>query len=284
MKSQSKRRIQPSTIRVSGLLFLLLLGPAMALAGCIRKPDSIENRIEIVTPVPGERPEYHRPSIRRVALGHSVQGKPLAMTVFGSRPNPIFIFGGIHGDEPTSAQLARRLVGYLRTNPQIWESTSVAILHSANPDGLARGTRQNSNGVDCNRNFPTSNWQRSRRGDRYYGGPRALSEPETGAIIKAVQTLQPSSIVAIHSMGGGKFCVNYDGPAGDLARTMAKKNHYPPKASIGYATPGSFGTWAGIDRNIPTITLELPQEESISQVWPANRRAFLALFQAHVGR
>ncbi len=274
MNSHPKRRMQLSTTPTSRLIFLLLLTPAIALAGCFRTSQSLPDSIEIQ--------DYL--SVRTVNLGRSAHGQPLVAYVFGSRPNPIFIFGGIHGHEPTSAQLARRLLSFLHRNPWICQNTSVAILPSANPDGLAKGSRQNINGVDCNRNFPATNWQTSRPGQRYYGGPRPLSEPETSAIVKAVLILQPQSIISIHSMRGGNFCVNYDGPARDLAETMAGKNQYPVKASIGYPTPGSFGSWAGIDRNIPTITLELPREESISQVWPANREAFLALFQAHVGR
>ena len=45
---------------------------------------------------------------------------------------------------------------------------------------------------------------------------------------------------------------------------------YPVEASIGYPTPGSFGTYAGIERQIPTITLELdetcPVEDLIKPV------------------
>ncbi len=85
-------------------------------------------------------------------------------------------------------------------------------------------------------------------------------------------------------MPGGNFCNNYDGPAGALAEIMARKNHYPVKASIGYPTPGSFGSWAGIDQNIPTITLELPREQPISRVWLANRNAILAAVRTHIGR
>ena len=36
--------------------------------------------------------------------------------------------------------------------------------------------------------------------------------------------------------------------------------YYPVEASIGYPTPGSFGTYCGIEKNIPTITLELDEE------------------------
>ena len=32
------------------------------------------------------------------------------------------------------------------------------------------------------------------------------------------------------------------------------------KKDIGYPTPGSFGTYAGIERNIPIITIELDEK------------------------
>lgn len=279
--------LQSSIIPCSRLIFLLLLVPAIALAGCLGTPQSLpEPELVIPSGLGPLPPTLEKPnlSVRTVTLGRSVQGKPLVMTVFGSSPNPILIFGGIHGHEPTSAQLANRLVRFLRQNPRIWQNTSIAILPQANPDGLAKGTRQNINGVDCNRNFPANNWRTSRPGHRFYGGPRPLSEPETRAIVKAVQTLQPRFIVAIHSMPGGDYCNNYDGPARVLAEIMAQKNHYPVKASIGYPTPGSFGSWAGVDQKIPTITLELPREQPIGRVWLANRNAILAAAQTHIGR
>ena len=47
----------------------------------------------------------------------------------------------------------------------------------------------------------------------------------------------------------------------------------------GAPTPGSFGTWAGIARKIPTITRELPNDLSGPQCWQANRDALTALLQ-----
>lgn len=37
----------------------------------------------------------------------------------------------------------------------------------------------------------------------------------------------------------------------------------PLQESIGYPTPGSFGTWAGVEKGIPTITLELDEEVEV---------------------
>jgi protein MpaA len=53
--------------------------------------------------------------------------------------------------------------------------------------------------------------------------------------------------------------VNYDGPAETLAQKISDIIKYPVEASIGYPTPGSFGTYAGVERQIPTITLELDE-------------------------
>ena len=68
--------------------------------------------------------------------------------------------------------------------------------------------------------------------------------------------------------------INFDGPALELARRMSKINHYPVTSDIGYPTPGSFGTYAGIEHNIPTITLELPRQP-IHKIWKDNIGALL---------
>ena len=216
------------------------------------------------------------PVARRVVLGTSVEGRSIAMYLFGTGPNPTFIFGGIHGDEGVASDIARQMIDHLRANPAAWNGRSIAIIPEANPDGLARGTRQNAHGVDCNRNFPASNWARAARGARYYGGPAAGSEPETKAIMLAIQQLNPGRIIALHSISPGKHCNNYDGPGEGLAERMAAANRYPVKSNIGYPTPGSFGTWAGIDRHIATITLELPARRDAASLWPTNKAALLA--------
>ncbi|MBN2447495.1 MAG: DUF2817 domain-containing protein [Phycisphaerae bacterium] len=210
-----------------------------------------------------------------ITIGQSVQGRPLRLHVFGVAPNPILIFGAIHGDEPTSGTLAADLLHYLRANPSAYAGTSVAILPVANPDGYAKTTRVNAHGVDCNRNFPASNWKTSPRGERH-GGPSAASEPETQAIMHAVELLRPRAIISIHSISGGRECNNYDGPGEMLAQVLHQSNGYPPTPTIGYPTPGSFGTWAGIDNNYPTLTLELPANGTAEDAWQRNRAGLLS--------
>ena len=48
-----------------------------------------------------------------------------------------------------------------------------------------------------------------------------------------------------------------------LAYKIAKIIGYPVQKNIGYPTPGSFGTWAGIDNKIPVVTLELDEKVSL---------------------
>lgn len=130
-----------------------------------------------------------------------------------------------------------------------------------NPDGMQLGTRTNANGVDLNRNFPTKNWgeDTSKAGDNptdYYGGTSPASEIETQFVIDVIEEYKPELIITLHAP---YKVVNYDGPARDIAEKISEIIHYPVEESIGYPTPGSFGTYAGIERQIPTITLELDE-------------------------
>ena len=90
-----------------------------------------------------------------------------------------------------------------------------------------------------------------------------------------VEAVAPVRIITIHSIDRHRFCNNYDGPGRTLATQMAKGNGYPVRSSIGYATPGSFGTWAGRERRIATVTLELPSHHSTKRCWADNRRALI---------
>lgn len=209
-------------------------------------------------------------------IGRSVEGRTIERFDFGGGSATILIFGGIHGDEPTSPHVARQLIQTLQAGPLPPSGVRVVVVPAVNPDGLARGSRSNARGVDLNRNFPAANWKR--RGAKHGSAP--LSEPESAALAGLVEELRPCAIVSIHSITGGRECNNYDGPGEWLARTMSRLNGYPPRATIGYPTPGSFGTWAGAERGIPVLTLELPAAASGEVAWRSNREALLSLIRA----
>jgi protein MpaA len=225
--------------------------------------------------VPSARTAPIKLAEETLLLARSVEGRPIRLYVLGNGDLHVLILAGFHGNEPTGAQLADSLLTYLRQNPAACEGRRVAIAPAVNPDGLLRHERTNANGVDLNRNFPASNWSRARTG-RDSRGRVPGSEPETQAAMVAVHLTEPARILSIHSIDRGRQCNNYDGPAAALAQAMSARNGYPARPQMGYDTPGSFGTWAGVDRRIPTITLELPRDASGDQCWAANRDALLA--------
>ena len=211
-------------------------------------------------------------------LGKSVLGLPIVGHFFGVTGPKTLIFAAIHGDEPNTAFVANQLVEHLNKNPTAYQNRRVVVVPVANPDGLARGTRINAREIDLNRNFPAKNFSVGKK-DRYFGGEQPASEPESQLLIELVESWQPDRIITLHAIPRGKHGNNFDGPAEDLAKTMSRHNEYSVLKSIGYPTPGSFGSWAGIDRQIPTITLELPSDASGPNAWQENREALLSAIQ-----
>lgn len=226
-------------------------------------------------------PNAPAPSGKRVVqvqiIGHSVQGRPIEMHTFGNGPKPVLVMAAIHGDETTSVNIARGLLDELRIKPT---AAPVVIIPVANPDGLAAGTRTNVNKIDLNRNFPSKNFNQRAPGRTFRGGATPGSEPETRALIAVIDRLKPRLIITVHSIGDGRQCNNYDGPAKHIADLMTRYNGYPSIPNIGYPTPGSLGNWGGNDRQIPMITLELPRSLPAERVWPDNRSAVLAAIAA----
>jgi len=200
----------------------------------------------------------------------------LRLVEFGRLRRPTLILGGFHGDEPKSVHVVRLLLDELAEYAVGQVGTSVVVVPVVNPDGYERRNRRNNRGVDLNRNFPTDDWQPGRRRSRYYGGQRAASEPETRTLIRLIDRIRPRQIITVHSISDHRFCNNFDGPGARLARLLARRNGYPVTGSIGYPTPGSFGTWAGVERQIPIVTLELPSHHSPKRCWDDNRAALLA--------
>ena len=175
---------------------------------------------------------------------------------------PTLIFAGIHGDEPSSAWALAHLLyrhRYRQPNLDLPESpgpisSDVWILPAANPDGLWLGHKNNARDVDLNRNLPASNFEVAHAPD-YFPGPRGGSEPETAALVDFISTRNIRRVVSVHAPFA---CVNYDGPAQTWADKLSAVSGWPTQASIGYPTPGSFGSWFGRDLGRPVITLELP--------------------------
>jgi protein MpaA len=189
--------------------------------------------------------------------------RPLMFTTFGGDTQQTVLFlGGVHGDETPSVYLSFRLAQLLQKNPELVRK-KIVIAPLVNPDGFfSRPQRRtNGRGVDVNRNFPTRDWKQNKKGN-FYSGPHANSESETKFQIALINRFKPTHIISIHSPLG---CYDYDGPSSDLdalvvwMKRVSKENNLPFRRY--YVFPGSLGNYAGMQRKIHTLTLELPSSD-----------------------
>lgn len=178
------------------------------------------------------------------------------MELLGNHSASVLVIGCFHGDEPQGKCLIDR---YLERHIK---TTKILFIPCLNKYGYNHNKRTNENGVDLNRNFPTKNWEKSAK-DEFYGGEFPASEAGTKFVIEVVEKIKPKLILTLHAPFK---VVNYDGDAQKISEKISGIIGYPVKPSIGYPTPGSFGTWAGVERNIPTITLELDENVSVESL------------------
>ena len=200
---------------------------------------------------------------------HSVMGRRIRVFVYGNEGPTTLVIGGIHGDEPSGVALAEELIKRLQSSSIKNLAGRIVVIPKANPDGFVAGTRVNARGIDLNRNFPTRDFKQGYFTRNCYPGAKAGSEPETRLIILMAEVFKPQLILAFHAELG---CVNYDGPGVQIAKAISSENGLPVRKDLGYPTPGSLGTYFGVERNIPVITLELLNKDD---QWKRHGKALL---------
>ena len=181
-----------------------------------------------------------------------------------SQAKTILIIGVFHGEERQGEYIISR---YLNEHEFSALKNHLVFIPCLNPWGKERGIRVNQNGVDLNRNYPTRNWIKTEKNENY-SGDNPASEETTKQMIELLEEMKPDIILTLHAP---LKCVNYDGPAKEQAEKISKICGLPVIANLGYPTPGSFGTYCGVERHIPTITLELDDEESNEKCYERTR-------------
>ena len=242
--------------QLSSILFLLLCLSAQTDAQSTPATATTTRQTQTASiNQPSNAKPYIAPTY--LTFGKSVKGRDITAMIYGAGKKRVLVFGGIHGDEQNTTVVARSLAVHLNAET-LPPNLTVIIVPDTNPDGLLAATRVNANGVDINRNFPSKTWNAEYTEQRRFPGVKPSSEPETRAVLDLLERYPPQLVVTLHAAMG---CVNWDGPYGAFAALiLAAKNGYPLCATLGYDTPGSLGLLTGIDKQIPSVTIELKAE------------------------
>jgi Zinc carboxypeptidase len=126
--------------------------------------------------------------IRRDALTDPDKAQRALARADGQVKVPLFIQGGIHGDEYEGVDANMRTIETLATTPygadpvvdEILDNSVVLFNVIQNPDGRIAGTRANGNGFDLNRDFLTQ------------------SQSETRASVSVMQEWIPPETIDLH--------------------------------------------------------------------------------------
>ena len=198
---------------------------------------------------------------------------PAAKAGKHGEPVRVLLLGGIHGDELTAAAIVFEWMQWLQTPAA--QSFHWRVAPVVNPDGLLapKPQRVNANGVDLNRNFPTPGWEQDAKrywmkttgGDpRRFPGPSPLSEPESRWLNAEMERFKPHVIISVHAPFG---VLDFDGPA-----TPPRQFGRLYYSRVG-VYPGSLGNYGGMHKNVPVITIELPNaramppKDEVQRIW-----------------
>lgn len=137
-------------------------------------------------------------SMAQTTIATSLRGRPIRSIHLGPADAPVrlVVLGQMHGDEPAG----RRIVELL-TRRSLPEGVQLWLVSTMNPDGAARHSRTNAEGVDLNRNFP-SRWQRTKIRSLYFSGYWAASEPETKGMMRFLTSVRPTAVISFHQAYG----------------------------------------------------------------------------------
>jgi len=217
----------------------------------------------------------------------SENGNPLIYWDFVSdamdedqKKNITVVLGGVHPDELTPVHLAFQFAEALQKNPELYANSHVIVAPLVNPDSFFTNPpkRTNANGVDLNRNFPTATWNKyayqvwlksKQKDKRKFPGYFANSEQGTRFQADLLEKFHPDKVISIHAplafldldyeipqlLSIGKL-TDQQKKARNLAELLSRSAGNYKIKDIGIY-PGSLGNYAGNERIIPTITLEM---------------------------
>lgn len=202
----------------------------------------------------------------------STARRPLQIAQAGSPgATRVFVMGSLSGLETESVLLNDAILKQISQGAL--PKSSLFLLRTPNPDGISEHTRSNANGVDLNRNFPSSRFTAV---PTQQTGPHPASEVETQHVMRLLREFQPTRLIHIRSSIGQRPLVLMSENA---ARTFAGAK-LPRNADIAVYTgdfkAGSVEEFGAIRMGIETITILLPLD-GFESFTPQDLMAFIDL-------
>lgn len=245
------------------------INPSGSLPSCTNITIQINSKIQNKYEVDGDSDWKHsfRTLCERTSvIGNSSQGRHIMAHWFGTGPSIVLFVGGIHGNEKSSVLTMESWLDELeRHADRIPAGRTIVVITNANPDGYSVNSRFNAQGVDLNRNFPSTNWSSTVSGPGYTnlangGGTSPLSAPEASALASFSQQYRPRLVLSFHAVAS-LVSPNYAGDSEALGHLYASKTSYSfangsqTDAALGYTTTGDYEFWLR-DIGIPNLLIE----------------------------
>ena len=117
-------------------------------------------------------------------VGESVLGKPIYKYQIGTGNTRILIWSQMHGNESTTTKALFDFINVLNSNSEesgkLLNTFTFSMLPMLNPDGAKLYTRENTNGIDLNRDAQN------------------LSQPESQILRRVFEEFQPNYCYNLH--------------------------------------------------------------------------------------